>query len=144
MLRRLSIECPRCHLVCLMHLGTEAPAVVVRCPSCETSIMAFGGEVYVLNEQEAEAVRRGDGGPVVERMLARDPKALSQTAGATESRPRLQVPHAVPVRLGDLRGSRAVTYDDILDLHMELESCTDSLEFVTWLRNRAPSRIVRR
>jgi len=64
MLRQLSVECPRCHLVCRMYLGTEAPAVVVRCPACETSIMAFGGDVFVLSESESEAVRRGDGGPV--------------------------------------------------------------------------------
>jgi len=56
----------------------------------------------------------------------------------------LLVPHAVPVRIGARIGERIVSFDDILDLHLALQSCGDVREFLDWAGVGVISRSVKR
>lgn len=132
MLRKVRVECPRCHLVCQLHLATDAPMVVIRCPSCATSLMTCGGRAVVLSETEMEAIRRGDGNSLMIRHMQKH--FLGGTAKPAQPQP--VVHHAPPAvaRLGaDERGQREITHDDVVDVYCSLETCADSAEFIAQL-----------
>ena len=142
MLRRITVTCPQCHLVCQLHLGNDAPMVVIRCPNCGTSLMSYGGKAVVLSEPEMDALRRGEGEDLVARCLAGSPapdaekKPQEPEAHPIHSHAHAEAPRGMGAGArnengpGHIRGSRTVSHDDVLDLYRELELCEDSGEFI--------------
>lgn len=116
--------------------------VVIRCPNCHTSLMSFGGRAMVLSEPEMDALRRGEGGDFVSRRIAAE-----RPAAATPPDPQPQEPSLPPepppmpsfeqpapepetASAPPTPQTHTISYDDIVDIHRELETCSDALEFI--------------
>ena len=131
MLRRVTVTCPKCKLVCHLYLGTDAPMVIIRCPSCTTSLMSYAGRAIVLSEPEMDALKRGDCADLVTRCLSRsEPRSLEREQGR-DNNPVVpaQAPMAHPLE-SESRGTRRVSHDDVVDIYRELETCGDCAEFI--------------
>jgi hypothetical protein len=135
-LRRITIECPQCGLVCRLHLGTTAPVVVVRCPSCSTSLMGWRDSAVVLAEEDMKRIRDGDGDAVIMHLLSERRRTAGRGGAVSPAaRPR-GGRGGLPGGYRDMSGRRVVTHDDVLDLHMMLEGCADAAAFIGLLRGR--------
>ena len=139
MLRRITIECPQCGLVCSLHLGTAAPVVVVRCPSCSTSLMSWKDRAVVLAEDEVRRIRHGEGDAVVLELLSECRR--TPAPGVRSIRAPMESRRALPRTASrEAPGVRLVTHDDVLDLHLLLEYCPDAGTFIDLLRgSRRPA-----
>lgn len=137
MLRKVKVECPHCHMVSQLHLGTEAPVIVVRCPSCSTSLLVSNGQMVVLSDDEMEAMRGEDGNEILQRILSEHglpggqercdaPVSPKRETADQQDDDSVEDPPAPSVR--------EIGYDDVLDVYTELEHCADSREFIEHLR----------
>jgi hypothetical protein len=99
--------------------GKPSSMVVCVCAQCKAPLMCFDGEVFELDREEFQNLRRKLA-PVVEALLMRAQAESSVSEPQSQSQPRVMEDSP----LG------AITKSDVTDILIDLETCKDVSEFI--------------
>jgi hypothetical protein len=130
MITVLKIQCPHCFEVYELFLSTSAYVVVLNCPNCWTPIMHNKQGVHVLSDSMMERIRaqrrQNELVDLLDKMssFADNPMPLHKKQHALPVLPSPS-PHPVPNR-----DRECISRDDIVDLRIDLERCTDCRDFI--------------
>jgi hypothetical protein len=137
MVRKVRIVCPHCRLCCELHLSSYAPIIIIACPSCDCSLMRFGGKVYQLSEDEMAVVRREHSRASAMQALrdivrSREGVRAAMPAAASQAAAACCRPASHP-NMGSGLAGHGISHDDVIDLCVELRNCTDAGQFIARL-----------
>lgn len=108
--------CPHCGFEMDVSLrGRPSSMVVCVCAQCKAPLMCFEGEIFELDREEFQNLRRKLA-PVVEALLM---KAEAESP----------VPESAPLVMQEAPLG-AITKSDVTDILIDLETCKDVSEFI--------------
>jgi hypothetical protein len=134
MVKTLTIDCPHCKKTFEVFMSNSTSMVILNCPLCATPIVYYKTRCFVLNRNQIERIRKSRQDSTVLKILhsiaKEQPKARYSPSSAgpseiTGAGPRCYAHHAAP-----LPCTGYITKDDIINLRIELETCTGSQEFI--------------
>ncbi|MBD3393594.1 MAG: hypothetical protein GF418_15780 [Chitinivibrionales bacterium] len=134
--RNFKIQCPSCHGTCELYLSTNAPIVILNCPNCWTPMLHNHNGVFILSQRQIDDLSRSKEFSILnllERVASREP-ADARRAAALHDEFRDHAAAMIGTSTPPVFDARdRITEDDVLDLRIELETCRDSLEFISRL-----------
>jgi hypothetical protein len=137
MVKTLSIECPHCNKTFDVFLSSNASMVILNCPLCLTPLIYYKTRCFVLSKNQIDRIRKSRQDTTVLKILhsiaREEPQSLHRRATA-----RRGVADEVPVSkyiapragFGSSSSSSHITRDDIINLKIELETCSDCGQFI--------------
>jgi hypothetical protein len=136
MVKTLSIECPHCNKTFDVFLSNNASMVILNCPLCLTPLIYYKTRCFVLSKNQIDRIRKSRQDTTVLKILhsiaREEPRSWHQRATA-----RRDSTDGVPV--GKYIAPRAefrtfgvdnITRDDVINLRIELETCSDCGQFI--------------
>jgi len=127
MISKITITCPCCSQVSDIFLSTHSPIVLLNCPTCWAAVMYYDEDVFVLSDSQVEEIKKAGGGPKLNKLLERIVQSkVAVTSGAHRTLHHTAVSHSLPAQV---RNSRLISHDDIVNLQIELAICRDCSEF---------------
>jgi hypothetical protein len=135
MVKTFTMKCPHCLHICDVFLSKNASVIILTCPSCESPMLYFDDQVFILSKNQIDTIRNTRHGRAIMRIMehikhnANAISCLSQNSGANEvPKPLPEVAHNSAPRF-----QKYITEDDVTNLRIELELCEDSGEFINKL-----------
>ena len=131
----LSIECPHCNKTFNVFLSSNASMVILNCPLCLTPLIYYKTRCFVLSKHQIDRIRKSRQDTTVLKILHSIAREEPQSCPQHETR-RHRTASGVPVGKYitasvpyGTYGSH-ITRDDIINLRIELETCSDSKQFI--------------
>jgi ribosomal protein L37AE/L43A len=121
---RIDIKCPNCQQESEIRLEEGANMVILNCSKCKSSLMYYHGKTYEVDSVEMRNLVENKFQAVQGFMKIKEPRKFFSEK---EPSPNNLHPVGEAVRQGDF------TEDDLLDLHILLESSDDVNEFLKQL-----------
>lgn len=139
MVKTLTVQCPHCHQVSDIYLSTNACVIVLNCPTCMSPIMFFENKIFLLSEQQVDAIKDTTHNAAIMRMLDRIAHPEMPVRNTAEKVTQVHSSSACcrmdsglpSVDFSD-RTSREsdICNDDLTNLRIELALCGDSQQFI--------------
>lgn len=134
MIRIINIQCPHCHETCELYLSSNASVVILNCPDCWTPLLHNENGVFILTQDQIdEIISRNDFS--IETLLEKvaqsgngNDELMSVHGDKNECHSNGKNASPASSHFSVLRN--AIGTDDIIDLHLGLRTCKDSLEFI--------------
>jgi hypothetical protein len=137
MVKSLSIECPHCNKTFDVFLSSNASMVILNCPLCLTPLIYYKTRCFVLSKHQIDRIRKSRQDTTVLKILHSIAREEPQSwhhheAGRLGSASEIPVgKYIAPIALcGTFGAAGYITRDDIINLRIELETCTDSSRFI--------------
>lgn len=136
MIKLIKIKCPICREVSELFLSIDPSVIILNCPECWSPLMYDKSEVHILSQQEMRKITAPSPQKNINKIFEKTlKKNLPHTdkASAMKSQPASmnQSPSIVPALPPPYtKSQKRITSDDVLNLRIELEQCTDVLEFI--------------
>jgi hypothetical protein len=135
MVNTLSIECPHCKKTFDVFLSSNASMVILNCPLCLTPLIYYKTRCFVLSKNQIDRIRKSRQDSTVLKILhsiaREEPRSWRQ--GSTRHRRSGGVPALKYSARGAGSGTFGcghITRDDVINLRIELETCSDSSQFI--------------
>lgn len=138
MVQSLTVKCPHCQQVAEIYLSTNACVIILNCPSCNSPIMYFDHKIFILSQNQVEAIKDKARSSAMMNMLKNMAQPYPQNPPA-ESLPGWKdtaAPHAAGVvssgmpRNVPVKKKIHIGTDDITNLRIDLALCNDVQEFI--------------
>jgi hypothetical protein len=134
MIQELKVTCPHCHQVAEIFLSTSACVIILNCPSCSSPIMYFDQKIFILSDNQIEAIKNKARSSSMMNMLkeiAQPEKQLplQKTAVHEGHAPAYQSGSGAPCFVSS-PSKIHIGADDITNLRIELALCNDVQEFI--------------
>ena len=139
MVKTLTVQCPHCHQVSDIYLSTNACVIVLNCPTCVSPIMYFEKKIFLLSEQQVNAIKDTTHNAAIMRMLDRIAHPEMPVRNVAKKATQIQstnvcnrIESELPTVDFSDRPSREsdICNDDVMDLKIELALCGDSQQFI--------------
>ncbi|MBN1576652.1 MAG: hypothetical protein JW913_08885 [Chitinispirillaceae bacterium] len=134
MVQELTVTCPHCRQVAEIFLSTNACVIILNCPSCCSPIMYFDQKIFILSDNQVEAIKNRTRSSAMMNMLKQMTRPeefpIKKTAACNGG---------ASVVCGLPSGTSSFTHtpskihigsDDITNLKIELALCNDIQEFI--------------
>jgi hypothetical protein len=129
MIRKISLICPDCHQPCQLYLSSDARIIILNCPTCWAPIMYHNYGTYLLTNSQISDLKKDAGEKSLMNIL-HDIGEKKQPEPVSHEKNELEYA-AVPVKKSAFqRKGSPISRDDITNLRIALETCTDTLEFI--------------
>jgi hypothetical protein len=137
MVNTLSIECPHCSKKFDVFLSSSATMVILNCPLCLTPLIYYKTRCFVLSKKQVDRIRKSRQDTTALKILhsiAREEtgnwnQGLSVDIAETKRVEPIHVSYeSHPVH--SLALASSITTDDIVNLKIDLETCTDAKHFI--------------
>jgi hypothetical protein len=137
MIKTLSIECPHCNKSFDVFLSSNASMVILNCPLCLTPLIYYKTRCFVLSKHQIDRIRKSRQDTTVLKIL----HSIAREESMPVSRPtpqrrsrdqRVPVAKYIAPRAGfrPVGNDNHITRDDIINLRIELETCSDCGQFI--------------
>jgi hypothetical protein len=137
MVQALKVTCPHCHQVAEIYLSTNACVIILNCPSCYSPIMYFDQKIFILSQNQVEAIKNKARGSAMMNMLKKiaQPEELPvKKSGAVCQSNEKNCLYSLPPNsthsVSSARHKIHIAADDITNLRIELALCNDVQEFI--------------
>ena len=137
MVNTLSIECPHCSKKFDVFLSSNATMVILNCPLCLTPLIYYKTRCFVLSKKQVDRIRKSRQDTTALKIL--HSIAREETGPWNQGMPvdvvehkriePVQVRYETKPALGSALAS-SITNDDIVNLKIDLETCTDAKHFI--------------
>ncbi len=134
MIQELKVTCPHCHQVAEIFLSTNACVIILNCPSCSSPIMYFDQKIFILSDNQIEAIKNKARSSSMMNMLKEmaqpeEQLPLQKTAVHEGHALACQSDSGTPC-FGSAPSKIHIGADDITNLRIELALCNDVQEFI--------------
>jgi hypothetical protein len=122
----IDIKCPHCRENSQLQLESEARMIVMTCPACNTPMMHYYGETFVIDSSEMEKIRGSLHMTTVQGVV-------KSTGSRAQNRHTAVVRHSDPHpvhRAGTPVRENPFGQDDITNLKIELALAKDVNDFI--------------
>jgi hypothetical protein len=138
MITTLNVKCPHCEQVSQIFLSTTVCVIILNCPSCLSPIMYFKHKIFLLDAQQLKKITGNSRSSMISKLLEQIAGAeTTAPCGVKKSGHLHQNATASPPAMRELTcaepGEKYITGDDCTNVRIELELCSDSLEFINRL-----------
>jgi hypothetical protein len=135
MVTTLNVKCPHCEQVSQIFLSTTVCVIILNCPSCLSPIMYFKHKIFLLDPKQLKKITGASRSSMVSKLLEQIAEAETATHCNIKKSAYIQQNAAPPpVQISKAtavdQAEKYITEDDCTNLRIELELCTDSLEFI--------------
>lgn len=134
MIKTLTMECPHCKNTFDVLLSNNAQMVVLNCPMCLTPLIHYKTRCFALNQNQIERIRETRQDTVVLKILHSMEKQESGMCYSHNSAAVLRAGSSTAKYVGRpfelFSCAHYITKDDVINLRIELEMCTDSKQFI--------------
>ncbi|NLW30585.1 MAG: hypothetical protein GXY77_03910 [Fibrobacter sp.] len=133
MVNTLTVKCPHCNQISEIFLSTNAYVIILNCPNCIAPIMYFERKIYLLSDDQLEALKDNANNSSImktlERIAHQDRFAEKISTQKGRFNQNAASNHLIPVFSGQKR-EKYISDDDITNLKIELALNTDSQKFI--------------
>lgn len=132
MVKTLTMTCPHCNQISDLYLSTNACVIVLNCPSCYSPIMYFENKMFLLSENQVNAIKGTTQNATVLKILDKiaHPESMVNNTGLSPYKPFIN-PVATPHLFHNhIWNRKYISEDDITNLRIELGLCTDCQSFI--------------
>lgn len=142
MVQTLTVTCPHCNQVSEIYLSTNACVIILNCPSCVSPIMYFDHKIFVLTQNQVDAIKNKTRSSAVMKMLEKIAQPQEQPVVKSSHKQMMQQ-NAPRMRISCDTGSVGVSAsvrqkyigeDDVTNLKIDLALCNDSAAFIKSLQ----------
>ncbi|KMQ50016.1 hypothetical protein CHISP_3048 [Chitinispirillum alkaliphilum] len=132
----LTVTCPDCAQVSDIHLSSDAGVVILNCPNCSSPVMYFDNKIYLLSPNQIEAIRNSaresDMMNVLQKIVySSKTKVVAQKSSKYSSGKTTEGMGVIRSSAEQNAAERGyISDDDLINLRIELERCTDSKDFI--------------
>lgn len=133
----LTVKCPHCEQISDVHLSTNAGVVILDCPQCSSPVMYFDDKIYLLSAAQIEVIRKSSRQSDIMRLLREvveleAPYTFSREEPLYEPSKKVAQPQSCSTAVSRIKTERqqVISSDDLTNLRIELELCTDSGDFI--------------
>jgi hypothetical protein len=137
MIKTLSIECPHCNKTFDVFLSSNASMVILNCPLCLTPLIYYKTRCFVLSKHQIDRIRKSRQDTTVLKILhsiaREEPQPSHRRMPLRRGRDdRVPVAKYISPQAGfrTFGGENHITRDDVINLRIELETCTDCGQFI--------------
>jgi hypothetical protein len=134
MVKNIAIECPHCNQTFEVFLSSNASMVILNCPTCLTPLVYYKTRCFELNQKQVDRIRNSKQESTVLRII--HSIAHDDTLSAKHHTCTIQTATAekyIAPSATFLSRGRYITQDDVINLRITLETCTDSKQFIELL-----------
>ena len=128
MIKTMNIECPTCSQNFRLFLSIDTSMVILDCPMCCTSIISYKSQTYPLSKKQMERIKNckqeSNVLKILHKITAQEPKVHCRHTCSRHY-------HAFEKQyVMERSDAESISYDDVLNLRIELETCRDSASFI--------------
>jgi hypothetical protein len=128
MIKTMNIECPSCSQNFRLFLSIDTSMVILDCPMCCTSIISYKSQTFTLSKKQMERIKsckqESNVLKILHKITAQEEKVHCRHTYAHHF-------HELEKHFPMVRSSvDHISYDDIINLRIELETCQDSASFI--------------
>jgi hypothetical protein len=135
MVKTMEIECPSCSHNFKLFLSVDTSMIILDCPICNISIIYYKNQTYPLSKQQIDRIKKCKNESNVIKILHNitaqeskvhciEPAHQLQMACSSENSAISQSFHILKSDVD------RITYDDLINLRIELETCKDVRSFI--------------
>jgi hypothetical protein len=135
MVKTLAIDCPHCNKTFEVFLSNNAAMVILNCPLCATPLIYYKTRCFVLSSHQIDRIKKSRQDTTVLKIL----HSLAKEQPEAQYTPHPSGHFAMEQHAGGsyqthpaavLQCGNYITKDDVINLRIELETCTDAKQFI--------------
>lgn len=126
MTKSLSIQCPSCQETSELFLQSRPSMIVLNCPVCQSTLMHLDGQTHQIEDLRIVNLEKHILRQFVQNFREKNNGPLTLKA----SFPIVAATPKAHHRKGEAIRAAPITTDDLINLRIDLEKCTDVEDFV--------------